>query len=67
MLKDATRQSLHQHEEISNELNSFFDNLFEEPQRNKMDAINDIAKNIPCMLTKEHNERLMRAIIMQEV
>ena len=38
-----------------------------QPQGNRMDAINDIAKNIHFLLTKEHNEGLMRLITMQEV
>lgn len=38
-----------------------------EPQKNRKATIKKITKNIPQLITKEHNETLMREISMEEM
>eukprot|EP00253_Pinus_taeda_P029733 PITA_29733 len=54
-------------EEIELKLLNYFKQTHQEPQVDRMQAIGKITKNIPKVITEEHNQLLLRPIDLQEV
>lgn len=55
------------HQDIEHELNNFFSPLLIEPQTDHSTAINKITKQIPTLVTNDHNDSLRRPITVFEV
>ena len=54
-------------EEIEAILNSQFFDILNDPRRNRLGDIEFITRRIPCLVSKEHNQLLMKTINLQEV
>eukprot|EP00253_Pinus_taeda_P012427 PITA_12427 len=54
------------HEDIKQELLTYFKQVHHEPQTDRMEAIGKITKNIPKLITEEHNQLLLKPISLQE-
>ena len=54
-------------EEIEYILNSHFSDILTDPRRNRLDDIEVITNRIPSLVSKEHNQLLMKSITIQEV
>jgi hypothetical protein len=66
-IRDTDGNKLSNHREIEIELVQYYSTLMKEPQENMKETIKKITKNIPQLITEEHNEALMREILMEEV
>eukprot|EP00253_Pinus_taeda_P003053 PITA_03053 len=55
------------HEEIENEFLKHFAQVHTEPEGDRRPTIARITNNVPKIITEEHNELLLRPILMQEV
>eukprot|EP00253_Pinus_taeda_P007130 PITA_07130 len=58
---------IEKHEEIEAEFLNHFAQVHTEPEGDKRLAIERITNNVPKIITEEHNELLLRPILMQEV
>eukprot|EP00253_Pinus_taeda_P010679 PITA_10679 len=72
-LKRAIKQWNHKgekietHEGIEKEFINYFKKAHQEPDFNRLPAINQITQNIPKVITEEHNSLLIKPINLQEV
>lgn len=55
------------HEEIEEVLLNYFQQVHHEPMEDRQHAIRKIIRNVPKLIKEEHNELLMRPILLQEV
>jgi len=55
------------HEEIESELLNYFKQAHHKPHIDRSLAIEKITRNIPKIISEEHNELLLRPIDLQEV
>lgn len=55
------------HEDIESEILNYFKQAHQEPQIGKSQAIEKITRNIPKVITEEHNQLLLRPVDLQEV
>lgn len=66
-LKNQDGHLIHSHEELETGLNHYFSFLLKEPRNDRDQDIKKITKNIPKILTKDHNKMLLRKVSLQEV
>jgi hypothetical protein len=66
-LEDTQGNPILDHASIEVELVNYYKDLLSEPLRDRMSAISKITWHIPSLITKEHNETLMRPITQEEV
>eukprot|EP00253_Pinus_taeda_P009857 PITA_09857 len=55
------------HEEIESTLVNYFKQMHQEPNCDRTQAIEEITRNIPKLISEEHNQMLLRLIDIQEV
>jgi hypothetical protein len=60
--RDNQCNKLTSHEVIAKELIHYYKILLSEPQQDRKETIQNITKNIPRLVTQEHNESLLREI-----
>jgi hypothetical protein len=60
-------QMLQKHEDLEQELVSYYQDLLSEPPGDRSPAIEKITQHIPDIITQEHNEALLRPITIEEV
>lgn len=58
---------MEKHEDIEEEFINHFKKVHQEPQIDRMQVIEKITKNIPKIITEEHNQLLLRSVSLQEV
>lgn len=58
---------LEKHEDVEHELLTYFKQVHQKSQIDRLPAIEKITKNIPKNITEEHNQLLLRSISLQEV
>jgi hypothetical protein len=56
-----------EHEDIGKELVSFYNTLLSKPQGDNLEAIGEITRHIPILVTPEKNESLLMKITLEEV
>jgi exonuclease III len=66
-LEDAQGNPIREHNRIAEELTNYYKDLLTETNDDRMPAINKITRNIPSLITQEHNEALTRPITQEEV
>jgi len=66
-LEDAQGNPIKDHNRIEEELENYYKDLLIETNDDKMPVIEKITRNIPSLITREHNEALMRPISQEEV
>ena len=54
-------------EDLEHTLNTFFANILEEPDWDRVEAQREVMRHIPKVITEEHNFMLMKPIDMEEV
>lgn len=55
------------HEEIEKEFLNYFKKMNQEPTINRAEAIDNITKQIPRLITEDHNTLLLKPVSLQEV
>jgi hypothetical protein len=60
-------QILQKHEDLEQELVSYYQDLLSEPPIDRSPDIEKITQHIPNLITREHNEALSRPIMIEEV
>jgi hypothetical protein len=60
-------QMLQNHEDLEQELVSYYQDLLSEPPGDRSPAIEKITQHIPVNITQEQNEALLRPIMIEEV
>ena len=53
-------------EDLEHTLNTFFTNILEEPDWDRVEAQREVMRHIPKVITEEHNFMLMKPIEMEE-
>jgi hypothetical protein len=66
-LEDAQENPIRYHDIIVEELINYYKNLLTEPINDRMSTISKITRNIPSLVTREHNEAMTRPITQEEV
>jgi hypothetical protein len=66
-LEDAQGNPIRDHDRIAEELINYYKDLLTEPIDDRMPTIHKITRNIPSLVTQEHNEALTRPITQEEV
>jgi hypothetical protein len=66
-LEDDQGIPIRDHDQIAEELNSFYKDLLTETNMNREEAIQKITKHIPKLITSEQNRALIRPITQSEV
>ena len=66
-LKNQEGHLIHSQEELETELTNYFNSLLKEPRNDQDQDIKKITKNIPKILTEDHNKMLIRKVSLQEV
>jgi hypothetical protein len=66
-LEDAQGIPIRDHDQIAEELNSYYKDLLTETNVNREEAIQKITKHIPPLVTPEQNRALLRPITQAEV
>jgi hypothetical protein len=66
-LEDAQGNPIREHNKIVEELTNYYKDLLTETIDDRMPTIDKITRNIPSLITLEHNEALMRPITQEEV
>ena len=67
VLKDSDGNWLETHEEIEEELPTFFKDTLKEPNISREDDINQITQHIPRIISEEHKQVLLRPNTLVEV
>ncbi|MCY6524953.1 hypothetical protein, partial [Actinobacillus pleuropneumoniae] len=60
-------EKVEMHEEIEKEFLQHFNQVLQEPEGDRRQAIERITNNVPKIITEEHNNLLLRPIQLQEV
>jgi hypothetical protein len=66
-LEDAQGNPIREHNQIVEELNTYYKELLTETNEDREEAIQKITRHIPSLVTQEKNEALMRPITQEEV
>ena len=66
-IQNPQGNELEKHEDIEQEFITHFKKVHQGPQIDRLQAIEKIPKNIPKIITEEHNQLLIRPISLQEV
>jgi hypothetical protein len=66
-LDDSQGNTLLTHQEIMHELTDFYMDLLSEPNMDHTSTIERVTKNIPTIITREHNEALMTPVTQAEL
>eukprot|EP00253_Pinus_taeda_P008343 PITA_08343 len=66
-IKNEQGDKIETHEGIEEEFLNYFKKAHQEPNIDKMPAINKLLKKIPRIITEEHNSLLIKPISLQEV
>ena len=66
-IKNEQGEKIETHAGIEGEFINYFKKAHQEPNINRMPAINKLLKNIPRIITEEHNSLLIKPISLQEV
>lgn len=66
-LQNRQGEKLEKHKHTKQELLTHIQRVLEEPQINRLPAIEKINKNIPKIITEEHNQILLKPISLQKV
>jgi len=66
-LEDREGNPLRDHDQIAEELTSFYQDLLTETNSNRDDAIQKVTQNIPKLISSEQNSALLRPITQLEV
>lgn len=66
-IKNEQGNKVETHEGIEAEFLKYFEKAHQEPDINRMPAINKVIKNIPRIITEEHNSLLLKPINLEEV
>jgi len=66
-IKNEQGEKIKTHAGIKGEFINYFKKAHQEPNINRMPAINKLLKNIPRIITEEHNSLLIKPISLQEV
>jgi len=61
-LKNQEGHLIHSQEELETKLANYYNSLLKEPRNDQDQDIKKIAKNIPKILTEEHNKLLLRKV-----
>eukprot|EP00253_Pinus_taeda_P004448 PITA_04448 len=64
-IKNEQGDQIETHEGIEEEFLNYFKKAHQEPNINRMSAINKLLKNIPRIITEEHNSLLIKPISLQ--
>ena len=60
-------ERVEEHDEIEQEFTRYFRQVHQEPQKDRRPAIEKITRNVPKIITEEHNKLLLHPILQQEV
>ena len=60
-------ETLHCHADLENHLVDYFQDLLTEPIPDRSEAINQITRHVPTLVTQEQNEALLRPFTIEEV
>jgi exonuclease III len=60
-------ETLHSHAELESHLIDYFQNLLSEPLPNRSEAIRQITKCVPALVTQEQNAALLRPFTLEEL
>jgi len=66
-LKNQEGHLIHSQEDLETELNHYFSSLLKEPRNDQDHDIKKINKNIPKILTEDHNKMIQRKVSLKEV
>lgn len=66
-IQNRQGERVENHEDIEQELLTYFKQVHQEPQTDRTATIDKITKTIPKVITKGHNQLLLRPISLQEV
>jgi hypothetical protein len=66
-LENNQGQAIMDHEGMESELVNYYKDLLTEPVQDRSEAITTITQHIPNLISREHNEALMRPISIEEV
>jgi len=66
-LEDSQGNLVREHCKIEEDLLNYYQDLFTEPQRDRMEAIRKVTRHIPALVTPEQNAALTRPITQEEV
>jgi len=61
-IQNPQGERLEKHEDIEQEFITHFKKVHQEPQIDRMHAIEKVTKNIPKIISEEHNQLLLRPI-----
>jgi hypothetical protein len=60
-------ETLHSHADLENHLVDYFQDLLTEPIPDRSEAISQITRHVPTLVTQEQNEALLRPFTIEEV
>jgi len=66
-LRSEDGRNINSHEDISSEINNFYNKLLKEPMVDRSHTIREITNNIPTILNLDHKKMFLREVLMQEV
>jgi hypothetical protein len=66
-MEDDQGNPIREHNQISEELTNYYNNLLTKTKDDREETIKKITKHIPSLLTQKQNEALMRPITQEEV
>eukprot|EP00253_Pinus_taeda_P021174 PITA_21174 len=66
-IKNEQGDKIETHEGIEEEFLRYFKKAYQEPNIDRMSSINKLLKNIPRIITEEHNSLLIQSINLQDV
>jgi len=66
-IRNVQGEKIETHDEIEGEFLNYFKEALQEPNINRIPAINKLLKSIPKVITEEHNNLLIKPISLQEV
>lgn len=66
-IQNSQGERLEKHEDVEQEFLTHFKKVHQEPQIDRLQAIEKITENVPNIIIEEHNQLLLRPISLKEV